>query len=330
MDAATIMPPEQIHEHEGILWKPKPGATSSFEEFLHARVQWLEIWHETDWNPWREEELAPQLARAEHVTDEWERAERDFRPLSKRQIGARMGAIKRKVGAEREADEARWERDKTRYDADREKARFALLEREVIHANQLREIADYRSGVLYPSMDAHRRTRQIAELEASITTSEQAIARLSTVVGDREDVVDENGRLPRDRRSWNLIWYRYERKERVGELQQSTAELRETLATTQDRKEKSSLQSQLYVHERRLRALLAVPRLEADQMCADCLTPQSWHVYGRDISESCPCPRWPIFAARTERVWEILRSASDRVGPAEPAPPKPQPLATLP
>lgn len=65
-------------------------------------------------------------------------------------------------------------------------------------------------------------------------------------------------------------------------------------------------------------------------MCADCYTPAFQHASGGDIYESRPCPLWPMHAARMEHVWEILRSASDRVQDTRPAPPTPQPLATLP
>lgn len=53
-----------VYEHRGRPWRPKPGSTSTFEEFRHAREHIVEIWNETDWNPWRKVELAPQLERA--------------------------------------------------------------------------------------------------------------------------------------------------------------------------------------------------------------------------------------------------------------------------
>jgi len=123
---------EQTRQHDGILWRSKPGATSSFEEFLLTREHWLELFHEADWNPWGKEELEAERERADQVIEEWKRAEPNFTPLTKRQVGARMAAITRRVRAERKANEARWGRDKARYDVEREKVRFAMLEREAL------------------------------------------------------------------------------------------------------------------------------------------------------------------------------------------------------
>lgn len=41
----------QIFEHEGLLWKRLPGCASTVEEFVEAGLQWMEIFHETQWNP---------------------------------------------------------------------------------------------------------------------------------------------------------------------------------------------------------------------------------------------------------------------------------------
>lgn len=329
MDTITTATHEQVYSHDGTLWKPRPGATSTFEEFLHAQTRWLEIWQETDWNPWREEELSPGLARAEQVQAEWTRAEPDFRPLTKRQIGARMAAITRKVRAERAADEIRWEQDKSHYNPEREQARWALLEYEAILTRNHRELADHRSGSLFPAMPADKRAERIAELEGKLEHHQQEITRLTPIVGDREQVVDEDGKLPRDRRKWNVIWYGIERRQQVDALQQSTAELHRTIKDTKDRREKSKLNTQLWIEDDRLQRLLNVPRLAAEDMCADCYTPAFQHGYG-DVCETHPCPRWPLHAARMQRIWDILRSASERIQPAQPEPPKPQPLATLP
>jgi hypothetical protein len=322
----------QVFEHEGILWRAKPGASSSFDEYIYERGHWLELFWELDWNPWRKDELAPLEARCEQVLDEWERAEPDFRPLTARQVGARRAAITRKVRTARVADEARWERDKERYDPEREMARFALLERQAMHGHTTRELAEYQSGERYPGMAPERRAKEVADLRAKLGGGAEAIAKLTEHVGDPEDVVDEDGKLPRDRRTWNVIWYRIERKRRVEELMESTEKLRDELKATKDRKEKGTLQGRLGSEERRLSALLAVPRLEAEAMCADCYTPQYQHVSGGDVYESRPCPRWPLHAARMERVREILRSASERIdgGSKTVLAPPPQPLASLP
>jgi hypothetical protein len=329
MDSMTITQGEQVFGHDGMLWKPLPGCVSTFDELLHSQRRWMQIFNETDWDPWRAAELAPECKHAEHVMGEWTRAEPGHRPMTKRRIGAINAAITRKVRAERAADEARWERDRSRYDLERERARLALLERDSIHRSHERELAEHRSRTIYPAMPAARRAEAIAELEAKVEKDEQEIARLATVVGDREDVVDHDGKLPQDRRKWNVIGYGITRRRLVEELSASTAQLRVALEVTEDRQEKSKLSAQLYTEDRRLQVLLGVPILAAEDMCADCYTPQFQHGYG-DVNEMHPCPRWPMHAARMARVWEILRSASEHARPTEPEPSRPQPLATLP
>ena len=327
-DLVTQTPP--VYEHRGLPWRPKPGATSSFEEFCHAREHIVEIWNETDWNPWRKEELARQVERAFAVDDEWECADPDWKPLTRRQTGARMGAATRRSRAERKVTEARWERDKARYDPDREKARYALLERQPIQASLERELAQHRARTLYAAMPEDRRAASIAELEDKLARNAAELERLAAIVGDPEEVVDEDGPLPADRREWNIIWYRFLRTTWVEELQADVAAQKKKIAETKDRREKSTLGIHLHSSQRRLAVLLAIPRLDAEQMCADCYTPSFQHTSGGDIYESRPCPVWPMHAARMERVWEILRSAGDRAQEERPAPPKPQPLATLP
>lgn len=320
----------KLYERDVMLWKPLPGYTSTFDDLLRAQSRWMDIFHETPWNPWRTEGLAAEQERAHSVMREWTRAEQDHRYMTKREMGAMQGAITRKHRAQYKADEARWEQDKDRYDPDREKARFALLERESIQASQTRELDAYRSGERFPSMPAERRDKEVTDLEAKLKFTKAEIERLSAVVGDREEVLDVDGRLPRDRRPGNLIWYGIRRRDNVLELQRSTAELRERIKGTKDRAEKSKLGAQLWSEGRTLQALLSVPILAAEDMCADCYTPQHQHLSGGDIYESRPCPRWPLHAARMEQVWQILCSARERTHPIERARTKPQPLATLP
>lgn len=320
----------QVYEHDGLLWKPVPGSTSTFDDFLHAQSRWMEIFHETRWNPWREDELSDEKERAHHVMCEWTRAEPDFRQMTDREVSAMMSAMKRKHRAEYKADQARWERDKRRYDPAREAARFALLERESIRARQDHELAAYRSGERFPDMAADRRAQEVTNLEAKIQANDAEIERLGRVVGDREDVVDEGGMLPRDRRIGNLVMYDIRRRSQVEELQKSTAKLREQMRSTKDRAEKNKLTAHLHSEDHQLQVLLNVPILAVEDMCADCYTPQFQHASGGDLYESRPCPRWPLYAARMGQVWQLLRSAHERTKPAEPEPPKPQPLATLP
>ena len=96
-----------------------------------------------------------------------------------------------------------------------------------------------------------------------------------------------------------------------------------------NRHQRSKLTAQLCGTDRRLQALLAVPIFTAEDMCPDCCTPQFQLGFG-DVQEMRPCPSWPTHAARVARVWELLRSSSDRVQHNAPEPSKLHPLAVLP
>jgi hypothetical protein len=234
------------------------------------------------------------------------------------------------VRTDRVADEARWERDKGRYDAEREKARFALLELQAAHGRTSREFAEYQSGERYPGMPADRRATEVADLQSRLPAAPRRSRTWRSASGIPRKWWMKTAN-PRDRRTWIVIGYRVERKRRVEELMELTGKLREEIKATADRKEGRTLQGRLWSDERRLSALLAVPRLEAGAMCADCYTLQYQHVSGGDIYESRPRPRWPLHAARMKRVLEILRSASSalRARRRYRLPPS-QPLASLP
>ncbi|MBT2486402.1 MULTISPECIES: hypothetical protein [unclassified Microbacterium] len=68
------------------------------------------------------DELEQEQERAYRVMREWMRAEPDHQYLTKRQMGAREAAIMRKHNAQYKADQSPWERDKHRYNSEREKA----------------------------------------------------------------------------------------------------------------------------------------------------------------------------------------------------------------
>lgn len=314
-------------EHDGKLYRAKPGAVSSFIDYLQASDRWVEVYFDIDWSPWREPELAPELQRYEQIFSEWERAEPDYVRPTRRQVGAMQAAGTRRIQAAQRADEARWEQNKVRYDPDLERARLALLEYERQRKSLERDLTGFRDGTRFPAMVPERRTREISELEGKLPSVNADIARLADKVEDREEVVDHEGQLPRDRRKWNVIWYRYLRIKWVEEHQAAIAEHKDKLAASTDRREKDRIQASLYAEERQLGVLQAIPRLKAEQMCADCYTPEFQH--DPDAEESNPCPAWPQYAARMENLRNLLLVASQDMKDTKPAPPKPEPLATL-
>lgn len=318
----------QIFEHEGLLWKRLPGGTSTFEEFVEAGVQWMKIFHETQWNPWRKEELqtASEIARA--VREEWTRAEPGHRMMTEEEVAAWMADLDRERDAQHAAEDARWKRDKAHYSADRENARYALLELKATRAHLEGEIEGLRSGENFPGMLSDVRAKRVAGLVADRDRNEAEISKLVETVGDPETVVDVHGRLPRDRRPLTLVGYDCHRRFRVDELQTSIAAQRGSLSTENDRTKKISFRARAAGMERELTVLLAVPRLTPDDMCADCDTPQAQHLASGNGARGCP--HWPLRAARMKQAWENVRRILEQTRPVEPVPPEPEPLATLP
>ncbi|WP_410599714.1 hypothetical protein [Amycolatopsis sp. lyj-90] len=65
-------------EHDGMLWKPGPGTTVTFDEFVVAHTTVVEILGHTTWNPWIREEREPEFRAAVKVFGHWHRAEPGF------------------------------------------------------------------------------------------------------------------------------------------------------------------------------------------------------------------------------------------------------------
>jgi hypothetical protein len=322
---------DRVYEENGRLWKPKADAVSTFDELLAAQATFLGIHKDARWNPWVEEDRVGELERAMAVMRQWTRAEPGFRQMTKEELEVDLAKSDEEFEARYAADEARWERDRARYDPAREAARLSLLEQQAGLEQARQELAQHMSGKLFPAMPADRRAVAMAELEAQIAKCEATVAQLREQVGDPEDVVDELGHLPRDRRETSLLYYDLDRRQKVKDLRMRVPEFRTALKRSTERAEKSKLRMDLQLADRDLDALLAVPPLWADDMCSECATPASQHGYG-PFPQQRPCPAWPGWAARLRQALRILEEASARSGeqPLEPGLPKPQPLAVVP
>jgi hypothetical protein len=328
MTESTVHQPEQIYELEGKLVTRKPGATSTFEEYVAARTTFIEINDDARWNPWVHEDRASEERSAREVMEQWTRAEPGFRQMTDQEAQEMLDEVGRRSDTEFAADATRQERDKERYDPDREQARLSLLEQESILNRQREEIAELRAG-RYPAWSEERRAAKIAEMEHVVTPGEARIATLAAIVGDREDVVDAYGRLPRDRRKMSLSYYRLDREHKVRELRARLPELKTAATESKDRAERSKLRNELQTAESRLEQLLAVPPLTEDDMCSECARPASHHGWVSPPYDG-PCQAWPGWAARLKQAREILFAATERTTVNEPDSPKPHPIAVLP
>jgi hypothetical protein len=330
MASTTDVMPEGVIEHEGMLWKPRRGATASAEEFIAARTLFIELNHDAMWNPWIRDEREADIDEAAEIMSQWQRAEPGHRHLSLKQWEAQQARRERQREQQRAEDEGRREHDKARYDEQRSTARLRLIEVQSRLDHGLAELAGFRDGTKFPAMDPKRRANEIKELEQKVERLQAEVARLTPIVGDPEDVVDEHGWLPRDRREHTWWVYRLDRERKVRDLKQQLPELEAALKATTDRAERRERRAKLAEATRDLERLIAEGPFTAEEMCSECATPMAHH--GWVWPPGHPCPAWPGWAARMREVRQMLETfAKRREAEAVPPPkPKPQPLAVVP
>lgn len=324
--------PADVFEHEAMLWKPSPDSEATFEQFVEAYDFFVKTYQDASWNPWVTDDLATELESAQTVMHQWTRAEPDFRQWTEEETRAWLEEGRLRHKAEREATEARWERDKARFDADAFAGRRALLEQESILLHLTAELDEFESGRRFPGWSERQRADEVAELRRRLSACETNVAQLREAVGDPEAVVDELGRLPHDRREDNLFWFKFDRERNVRALRTKVPELRAELKTSSDKEDRKRLRAELAREEEELAYLLAIEPLNADEMCSECGTPltgHGWVSIGRHGAH--PCPGWPGWAARVEEAREMLLAAAERAKPSQAADPasKPEPIAVV-
>lgn len=327
--AAVAVRPDGAIEHQGMLWKPKHGATATAEEFLAARALFIELHEDADWNPWLREDRSADIEQALLVMDQWRRAEPGFRRMTMKQWEARQARREREYERMREAEAKAREERKQRYDEQRAHARLCLLECQARLEFEIEEVASFRDGSRFPRMQPARRDDEVAKLDESIARLQSEVRRLTAVVDDPEGVVDEYGRLPRERRELSLFYFRIDRERQIRALRERIPRLRAELEGSTDKRESADLRSDLSQTTRSMGRLLAIPPLAAEQMCSECATPNARHGWVTPPFDG-PCPAWPSWAARIRKVREMLEAASRRTTPPEPPAPAPQPLAVIP
>ncbi|WP_433229201.1 hypothetical protein [Actinomadura formosensis] len=333
MAATSAKPPEGVIEIDGMLWKPKPGATATAEEFIAARTLFGEINRDGRWNPWILDERQAELDEAIALMDQWTRAEPGHRHLTLKQLEARWEREDRKLERERAAAVKQRKERKQHYDPHRAHARLSLIENRSILDHLKVDLDAFQDGSRFPAMDPDKRQKEMAELETKFERIQENVKRLEAEVGDPEDVIDENGWLPRERREEALLQYKYNREFAVRDLRKQLSELQSTYKASKDRKERSDLRLKISPAQRNLDNLLAVSELAAEQMCSECATPIFKHGWVTPPYDG-PCPAWPGWAKRIQGVREMLLAAGEankqRHKPAVPPPRKPEPLAVIP
>lgn len=325
-DSGTL--PDGVYSDGALLWRANPGASTTFEDLLAARELFQDLHNDRDWNPWRFEAGTDALERAKNTIGEWKRAEPGFRQRTAAEVDEWMAQCDADFKREQAKRKRQREKTRARYDADRNAARLDLLEHQHILARRL-ELSQARFGQAFPLIDPEHRAGQVSELEESVAQHETEVKRLLLIVGDPEDVVDQYGNLPRDRRETSLYYYRERRIARVRHLQNTTAELRARHDASSDNAERSTLHSKLSIDQCYLDDLLAIPRLRATDMCADCVSPRHGHPAITTPPSNSPCAAWPSQRTIRAKIMKMLELAREP-GRSAPEPPKPKPLAVVP
>ena len=328
--SATEVIPEGVIEHDGMLWKPRRGATASADDFIAARTLFIELNHDAVWNPWIRDEREADIDGAAEVMSLWQRAEPGHRHLSLKRWEAQQARRDRQREKQRTKDEARRERDKARYDEQRSTARLRLIEVQSRLDYEVTELAGYPRRHEVPCDGSEATVKGIAALEEKVERLRAGVDKLVPMVGDPEDVVDEHGWLPRDRRQ-NTWWsYRLDRERKVRDLKEQLPGLEAALKASTDRAERRDHGAKLAEATRELDGLIAEGPFTAEEMCSECATPMAHH--GWVWPPGHPCPAWPGWAARMREARQMLEAfAKRRETEAVPPPkPKPQPLAVVP
>ncbi|WP_409184911.1 hypothetical protein F9C11_11880 [Amycolatopsis sp. VS8301801F10] len=326
--------PVQVTASNGVTWTRRPGGSSTATQLLEALSISTRMYTDVEflWNWWEEDRHSREESRVWAILEEWENGA-DRREQTAEEIDAFVQRWNEEQDAKHEAEKKqRAELVVQSYDKDRASARLQLLRKEA-DAAFFQHVADKPAN-----------TAQREDAERRVAKSRTEAEELRERVGDPEDVLDERGYLPAERRKQHLGEHmRYWRYPMLRELRKH--------------------------NRRRFTTLLNMPVPDVERMCSECQAPAEWHEY--DISlclfRSRPAegsqaetlsrliPGWwerchastayqighgwgvphalPDFTAEQWQAMlpPLLRSTfAPKPIKKKPAQPKPQPLATVP
>lgn len=305
-----------VLEVDGLLWKPRPGARASAAEFVGARTRIIEVMDEQDWNPWNRPALDAELDTLTVIFEQWTRAEPGFRQLTDDELEDRLDAAAARSTARIEAERKAREERAPRYDDALAAARLELLEKQSV----LESYLDERTAVSSLKDREKRREQLTAE-----------VAQLRTRVGDPEEVIDQRGWLPRERREVNYQQFCTWRVALVEELIELISTRSAALKASSDRDERAKLRNEISLLVLKRDTLMEIPRPKPQEMCSECAQPANWHTWvtgaGMTLLGAGPCLAWPRWSERLKQAWRMLTAESP---PASEPTPAPQPLAVIP
>ena len=324
-------------ELDGLLWKPRPGATASAAEFTQARSVIVEVHEGMRWNPWVWDDRRAEYEAALDVFGQWTRAEPGFRPKTREELDAEHEQEMADLNARMEAESAQRETghaaQAAAYEPKRARARLALLEQRALLVTFTMERDGITTREMFPCMADKAREQRLSQLEGDIARTSAVVDELSQLVGDAEFVPDANGWLPSERREYALDLFAARRVTEVRQLRERVKAREAELYATKGRAERAQVRGELRKDTSRLKFLEAIPPLTAPEMCSECVSPASWHGFMFEIGEASvdrgPCPSWPLWQQRVQKARDILLSSASK-NATPPPPPKPQPLAVIP
>jgi hypothetical protein len=326
-----------IVELDGMLWTPVPGTTVTAGEFAEARSVMLGVHRSLWWNPWVLADRAAEYDAALETCGQWARAEPGHERKTPEEYEAQFARQAAQDEAQAAAEQEQAERDRAKravgYDPARVRARLALLEEQGILVAKVRERDEVTSRDLFPLMEDDRRSRHLAALEREIATAQRAADELAVLAGDPEQVCDERGWLPAERREISLALFRARRQAQVYELRASIPARKAELKTLAGKAERARLREALKTDAARLAALEAMPPMTAAGMCPECAEPDRHSpAVTFNLADGTttvgPCPAWPRWARQVEKLHAELRARAARPRPGPP-PPEPGPIAVV-
>lgn len=268
----------RVQTEDGLLWKRRQSATSTAEEFVDARVLFIQIHEDAEWNPWVLDDRAPEIEQAMAVMRQWQRAEAGFRLRQLDDVKAEWAQEDEKRAAQVAEERQARERRKGDYDPGLEQSRLVLLELEGWLAMEQLQRQGLVDETLFPSMGAGRRADRVRECEREVAACQRRLDEVRDIVAEPEWVVDRDGYLPAERRELSLRLFVSRRQTAVRELRPKILELSVVLDGTRGRTERAEVRKQLADTQALLDDWLQVPVLRAEDMCPECSQPAKWHL----------------------------------------------------